>query len=225
MKCIRSMALVGALLTVGLVPPGAAVGQGPQPGGQKKLESTDPALRMKWFDQHTAMKAQTPHKDLKWRFIGPDIIGGRATDIAVPKGDKKTIYIGTATGGLWKTTNTGVTWEPLFDEQATLSIGDIAIPDTQPETIWVGTGEANHFRGSLAGAGVYKSTDGGKTFQHLGLTATQTIGRIRIHPTNPDIVYVAATGHEWTYNPDRGVYKTVDGGKTWQKVFYINEKV
>jgi hypothetical protein len=88
----------------------------------------------------------------------------------------------------------------------TLSMGALAIPDTQPNTIWVGTGEANHFRGSIAGTGIYKSIDGGKTWQHMGLTDTNSIARIRIHPTNPDIVYVAATGHEWTYNAERGVY-------------------
>jgi photosystem II stability/assembly factor-like uncharacterized protein len=215
--CILSIA--GVVLALGA--PQAA-----KPGAvQKKVENTDPAQRLKWFDQHMAMKAQTPFKDLRWRFLGPDMIGGRSTDIAVPKGDKKTIYIGTASGGLWKTTNTGVSWQPIFDEMPTLSIGDIAIPDTEPNTVWVGTGEANILRGSLAGAGVYKSVDGGKTWQNMGLAGTHTIGRIRIHPTNPKIVYVAASGHEWTYNPDRGVYKTSDGGKTWQKVFYINEKV
>jgi len=191
----------------------------------KKVESTDPALRLKWYDQHVAMKAATPYKDLRWRFIGPDIIGGRCTDIAVPKGSKHTIYVGSATGGVWKTENSGITWEPIFDEAPTLSIGDVAIAESNPNIIWVGTGEANIFRASIAGIGVYKSTDAGKTWQNMGLAGTQTIGRIRIHPTNPEIVYVAASGHEWTYNPDRGVFKTIDGGLTWQKVLYINEKV
>ena len=222
---VRACCGVGLFLAFGAGQPLDALPQAGKASVQQVVQSTDPAQRMQWFEQLTAMKAKTPHAYLKWRFIGPDIIGGRVTDVDVPKGSKKVIYVATASGGLWKTTNTGVTWEPLFDEQATLSIGDIAIPETQPETIWVGSGEANHFRGSLAGAGVYKSADGGKTWQHLGLTATQTIGRIRIHPKNPDIVYVAAAGHEWTYNQDRGVYKTTDGGKTWQKVFSINEKV
>jgi photosystem II stability/assembly factor-like uncharacterized protein len=194
---------------------------------QKKVESTDPALRLKWYEQHMAMKASTPYKDLKWRWIGgnTDSIGGRCTDIAVPKGSKQTIYIGSATGGVWKTENSGVTWEPIFDEAPTLSIGDIAVAESDPNIVWVGTGEANIFRASIAGIGVYKSLDAGKTWQHMGLAGTQTIGRIRIHPKNPDIVYVAASGHEWTYNPERGVFKTTDGGKTWQKILYINEKV
>jgi len=212
--------LIGALVVgAPAQPPGAAAAQ-----GQKKIENTDPAQRLKWYEQHQAMKAQSPFKNLTWRNSSPTDLSGRATCIAVPKGDKKTIYIGAATGGLWKTTNTGVTWEPIFDEMPTLSMGALAIPDTQPNTIWAGTGEANHFRGSIAGTGIYKSIDGGKTWQHMGLTDTNSIARIRIHPTNPDIVYVAATGHEWTYNAERGVYRTTNGGKTWQKIYYIDEQ-
>jgi photosystem II stability/assembly factor-like uncharacterized protein len=192
---------------------------------QKKVENTDPAARLKWFDQHMAMKDQTPFKDMKWRFIGPDIIGGRCVDIAVPKGSRNIIYIASAVGGVWKTENTGITWECLTNDLPILSSGDIDISESQPNVIYYGTGEANIFRASMAGTGVYKSADAGKTWTHLGLTGTYTIGRIRIHPTNPDIVYVAASGHEWTYSPDRGVYKTSDGGKTWQKILYINEKI
>ncbi|MGA2532283.1 MAG: hypothetical protein ABSG19_04515 [Candidatus Aminicenantales bacterium] len=191
----------------------------------KKIENTDTAQRLKWFEQHQAMKEKSPFKDLKWRFIGPLDLGGRCTDIAVPKGSRNVIYIASATGGLWKTVNAGITWEPLFEDMPTQSIGDIAVAESDPNIVWVGTGEANIFRASEPGIGVFKSTDGGKTWSHMGLEGTYTIGRIVIHPTNPDIVYVAATGHEWTYNPDRGVFKTSDGGKTWQKVLYINEKV
>ena len=192
--------------------------------GQKKIESTDPVQRLKWYDQHMVMKGQTPFKDLKWRYIPNDNISGRCTAIAVPKGDKKTIYIGSASGGLWKTINTGVTWEPLFDEMPTMSFGALAIPETAPNTIYAGTGEANILRGSMAGSGIYKSVDGGRIWMHMGLTGTQTIARIRVHPTDPNTVYVAASGHEWTFNSDRGVYKTADGGKTWQKVFYLNDQ-
>jgi len=193
--------------------------------GQKKIENTDPAQRLKWFEQHEAMKEASPFKTIKWRFIGPFDVGGRCTDIAVPKGSRNVIYIASATGGLWKTTNTGVTWEPLFDDMPTQSIGDIAVAESDPNIVWVGTGEANIFRASEAGIGVFKSTDAGKTWAHMGLDGTYTIGRIVIHPANPDIVYVAATGHEWTYNPERGVFKTTDGGRTWQKVLYISEQV
>ena len=193
---------------------GVAVGSIAAQVLQTKIENTDPAQRMEWYDQHMAMKAETPFQGLEWRFIGPDIIGGRATDVEVPRGSRLVIYAGSATGGAWKTENAGITWTPILDDQATQSIGDIAISESDPNIVWIGTGEANIFRASTAGSGVYKSTDAGKTFTHMGLTGTQTIGRVIIHPTNPDIVYVAASGHEWTANPDRGVFKTTDGGRT-----------
>jgi photosystem II stability/assembly factor-like uncharacterized protein len=218
---ILSLGVVALL--VGLL---AAAPQGKAPAkGQKKIENTDTAQRLKWFEQHTAMKQQSPTKDVKWRFIGPSDLGGRATDVAVPLGSRTVFYAGTATGGVFKTVNAGTTWEPIFDDMPTLSIGDIAVAESDPNIVWVGTGEANIFRASEAGIGIYKSTDAGKTWKHMGLEGTYTIARVIIHPKNPDIVYVAATGHEWTTNPDRGVYKTTDGGTTWQKVLYVNEKV
>ncbi|HLP62010.1 MAG TPA: hypothetical protein VK186_24415, partial [Candidatus Deferrimicrobium sp.] len=147
-------------------------------------------------------------------------------DVAVltPKGKQYTIYAAGASGGAWKTGNEGTTWEPIFQHAASTSIGDITIAPSNPDIVWVGTGEANIFRSSMAGAGVYKSTDAGKTWQFMGLAGTHTIPRIIIHPENPDIVYVAASGHEWTDNKDRGLYKSSDGGKTWSQVFYIDEK-
>lgn len=204
---------------------GVAVAPNAAQNTQTKVENTDPAQRLEWFEQHMAMKAETPFQSLEWRFIGPDIIGGRATDVEVPKGSRLVIYAGSATGGAWKTENAGITWTPILDDQATQSIGDIAISESDPNVVWIGTGEANIFRASTAGSGVYKSTDAGKTWTHMGLTGTHTIGRVIIHPTNPDIVYVAASGHEWTENPDRGVFKTTNGGRTWEKVLYINERV
>ena len=191
----------------------------------KLVQSTDPALRLQWYDQLMAMKASSPYKSLKWRFIGPDIFSGRATDVAVPKGSRSTWYTGGATGGVFKTENSGVTWTPIGDELPTLSVGDLAVAEANANIVWLGTGEANHFRASTAGIGVYKSMDAGKTWTHMGLADTNSIGRILIHPANPDIVYVAATGHEWTYNAERGVFKTTDGGKTWAKILYLNEKV
>ncbi|MFH0992680.1 MAG: hypothetical protein V1799_22000 [bacterium] len=196
-----------------------------QQKGQKKIELTDNTQRLKWFEEHQAMKSTSPFKDLKWRFIGPDMISGRCTDIAVPKGDKMTIYVGAATGGVWKTTNAGISWEPIFDDAPSISVGDLAVADSDPNIVWVGTGEANIFRASVAGTGIYKSTDAGKTWKHMGLEGSHTIARIVIHPTNPNIIYVAASGNEWTYNPDCGVYKTTDGGNTWTKSLYLNEKI
>jgi photosystem II stability/assembly factor-like uncharacterized protein len=192
----------------------------------ERIHSTDPALRMKWFDQHVEMKEKTSHKDMKWQYIGPQNVSGRCTDIAVvtPKSENFTIYVAAASGGVWKTVNEGTTWEPVFDQAASTSIGDVTIAPSNNDIVWIGTGEANIFRSSMAGCGVYKSTDAGKTWTHMGLTDTNTIPRIIIHPKNPDTVYVAASGHEWTHNAERGVYKTTDGGKTWEKILYINEQ-
>ncbi|TET83331.1 MAG: hypothetical protein E3J46_12465 [Desulfobacteraceae bacterium] len=192
----------------------------------QRIHSTDSALRLKWFDQHVEMKQNSKFKDLKWQHLGPTNVSGRCTDVAVvaPKGKNYTIYVGAASGGVWKTENEGVTWEPVFDEGASTSIGDIAIAPSDQNIIWIGTGEANIFRSSQAGSGIYKSIDAGKTWQHMGLADTLTIARIVIHPESPDIIYVAASGHEWTNNKERGVFKTTDGGKTWDKVLYIDEK-
>jgi photosystem II stability/assembly factor-like uncharacterized protein len=188
--------------------------------------STNPELRLKWYQEHEAMKTHSMFKNLRWQFLGPINVSGRMTDVAVvtPKGKHYTIYAAGASGGVWKTMNEGTTWEPVFQHAASTSIGDVTIAPSNQDIIWVGTGEANIFRSSMAGAGVYKSMDAGKTWQYMGLAGTHTIPRIIIHPGNPDIVYAAASGHEWTDNRERGVYKTTDGGKTWEHVLYIDEK-
>ncbi len=181
--------------------------------------------RLEQFSRIKAMKAESQFKDLNWQFVGPTNISGRCTDAAVvqPKGKNYTIYAGTASGGVWKTENEGITWFPVFEQEVSASIGDIALDPQNPDVLWVGTGEANIFRSSQSGCGLFKTPDGGLTWEHKGLENTFTISRIRIHPKNPDVIYVAASGHEWTPNPDRGVYKTTDGGKSWDKVLYINE--
>jgi photosystem II stability/assembly factor-like uncharacterized protein len=186
---------------------------------------TDPKDRLAWYERHVAMKEDSAFKDLKWQFLGPTNISGRVTDVAVPtpRGKTYTIYLATASGGVWKTDNEGTTWRPIFEHGPSTSIGDVTIAPSDHNTVWIGSGEANIFRSSMAGTGVYKSTDAGETWKHMGLAATHTIARIVIHPTNPDIIYVAASGHEWTYNEERGVYKSTDGGETWEKVLYIDE--
>ncbi|MCK5145620.1 hypothetical protein KAR48_02630 [bacterium] len=187
---------------------------------------TQPADRLVAYKSHLALKQASPFANLDWQFVGPTNISGRVTDVAVvaPKGSNYTIYVATASGGIWKTVNEGTTWESIFDESPTQSIGDIEIDPSDSNVIWAGTGENNIFRSSMAGCGIYRSTDAGKTWQYMGLGATHTISRIIIHPTNSDIIYVAASGHEWTDNPERGIYKTLDGGKTWSKVLYVNER-
>ncbi|MFQ6038858.1 MAG: WD40/YVTN/BNR-like repeat-containing protein, partial [Candidatus Aminicenantales bacterium] len=164
-----------------------------------------------------------------FRSLGPYRAGSWITDIAVPESPQKahltTFYVGTRNGGVWKTTNNGTTFEPIFDDQTRLSIGAVAVAPSNPEIVWVGTGEVANARSSYSGDGVYKSVDAGKTWIHTGLRDSHHIARIVIHPHNPDIVYVAAMGHLYSFNPERGVFKTEDGGRTWRKVLYINEKV
>jgi len=188
-----------------------------------QAQQTDPATRLQWYESHVAMKGQSLFKNLPWQFLGPTNVSGRMTDIAVPRGGSYTIYAAGATGGVWKTVNEGTTWFPVFEQGPSTSIGDVTVDPSNPNTVWVGTGEANIFRSSHAGAGVFKSTDGGETWQNMGLTGTHTIPRIVVDPTNSNVVYVAASGHEWTNNEDRGVYKTTDGGESWEKILYINE--
>lgn len=191
-----------------------------------RIQNTPPEARLKGFEQHLQMRAASSLAGFKWQFLGPTNVSGRCTDVAVvtPRGKNYTIYVGTASGGVWKTENEGTTWEPIFERELSSSIGDIALAPSDDRIIWVGTGEANIFRSSHPGSGLYKSTDGGQTWQHMGLTDTNTISRILIHPKNPDLVYVAASGHEWTFNQERGVYKTTDGGKSWSRVLYINDR-
>lgn len=188
--------------------------------------STDPALRREWFLAHERMREASPHQKLPWHFLGPDNVSGRITDVAVPmpRGSTYTIYAATATGGVWRTVNEGTTWEPIFDQEASTSIGDLALDPSNPEVLWVGTGEANIFRSSTAGCGIFKTADGGETWQHCGLGGTHTIARIVVHPTDSNTVYVAAGGHEWTDNDERGVFKTTDGGKSWQRVLFVDER-
>jgi len=164
-------------------------------------------------------------KNFTFRNIGPTRQGGRIVDFAGHPSRPFTFYVASASGGLWKTTNNGTTFSPIFDDQSVISIGDVALAPSDPEVVWVGTGEANNSRSAYWGDGVYKSTDGGKTWSHMGLKESHHVGRILIHPRNPDIVYVAALGHLYSFNEERGLYKTTDGGKTWDKVLYISERV
>ncbi len=164
---------------------------------------------------------------LQWRSIGPANTGGRIDDFAVARvrGAPDAIYVATASGGLFKSLNNGTSWSPIFDRvDAMMSIGDVAVAPSNPNVVWVGTGEANNRQSSSWGDGLYKSVDGGRTWRFMGLRETRHIGRIIIHPSDPDIVYVAAVGHLWGPNAERGVFKTTDGGETWNKVLYVNEQ-
>ncbi|MCD6515832.1 MAG: hypothetical protein J7L72_00160 [Candidatus Aminicenantes bacterium] len=158
---------------------------------------------------------------VEYREIGPTRQGGRFVDFAWCEKEPNTFYAATATGGLWKTTDNGITFEALFTNENVFSIGDVAVSSSNPEIVWIGTGEANNSRSTYWGDGVYKSTDAGKTWINMGLKESHHIGAIEIHPDDPDIVYVAALGHLYSENPERGLYKTEDGGKTWKKVLDI----
>ena len=199
---------------------------GPVVRAQDASGPTPGETRQAWYARHAAMRESSPFKHLPWQFLGPTNVSGRITDMAVvePRGQSYTVYVAGASGGVWKTVNEGVTWEAVFEHGASTSIGDVTIAPSDPDVVWIGTGEANIFRSSMAGAGVYKSTDAGTTWEHKGLTSTHTIPRIVIHPDDPDTVYVAASGHEWTDNPERGVYKSTDSGDSWERIFYLDER-
>jgi photosystem II stability/assembly factor-like uncharacterized protein len=179
-----------------------------------------------------ATPAPTPDPDkafqaalanLRFREIGPATMGGRVDDIEVSPTDSRLIYVATAAGGILKSTNGGTSWTVIFDKEAVPSVGDIAISPSNPAIIWAGTGEANNRQSSSWGNGVYKSMDAGKTWKHMGLNGTMHIARIVVHPTNPDIVWVAAAGNLWAPSAERGVYRTLDGGKSWQQVLKVND--
>ncbi len=161
--------------------------------------------------------------DLRYRNIGPAITGGRIVEFAVVEREPAIIYAATASGGAWKTINGGTTWEPVFDNERTISIGAIALSQTNPSVVWIGTGEANSVRSSSWGNGVYRSLDAGRTWTHMGLEKSQHVGRILIDPADVNTVYVAALGALWTSNDERGLYKTTDGGTTWSQVLRVSE--
>src|SRR5215510_11583766 len=165
---------------------------------------------------------------LVYRNLGPFRAGGWVSDIAVPETPARahlyTFYVAARHGGVWKTVNNGTTFDPVFDSQDTSAIGALAVAPSNADIVWVGTGEASNARSAYSGNGLYRSIDGAKTWQFMGLKDSQHIARIVIHPTNPDIVYVAAMGHLFSTNEERGVFKTIDGGKTWNKILYIDNK-
>ncbi|MBK5257186.1 MAG: glycosyl hydrolase [Vicinamibacteria bacterium] len=157
------------------------------------------------------------------RLIGPAVTSGRVMTLAVHPDNPGIIYVGTASGGVWKTTNGGASWQPIFDKEGSFSIGWITLDPKNPNVVWVGTGERNSQRSVAYGDGIYKSEDGGKSWKNLGLKNSEHIGRVVVNPENTDIVYVAAQGPLWTPGGDRGLYKTTDGGKTWEQVLKISE--
>ena len=160
---------------------------------------------------------------LKWRSIGPALTSGRISDLAVNPNNPFEYYVAVASGGVWKTSNWGVDYTPIFDNESSYSIGCITIDPNNPNTVWVGTGENNNQRSVAYGDGIYKSLDGGKSWKNMGLKNSEHIGNIIVHPENSDVVYVSVYGPLWNKGGDRGIYKTVNGGKTWDKILYVDE--
>src|SRR5271157_516420 len=173
-------------------------------------------------DSESAKPEEKPFKGMQYRLIGP-FRGGRSLTAAGIPGDPTTYYFGSTGGGVWKSTDGAMTWSPVFDKEGTGSIGSLAVANSDHNTIYVGTGEAC-IRGNISqGDGVYKSVDGGKTWKNVGLHDSRAIGKVIVDPKNADIAFVAALGHPFGPNAERGIFRTVDGGKNWEKVLYKNE--
>src|SRR5215467_14942327 len=165
---------------------------------------------------------RSPFDELHFRGIGPAASGGRIHDIEIDPKNPAVLYVGAATGGIWKSTNNGVTWKDVFSKQPDNTFGALAIFEGNTNIIWAGTGEQNNRQSSSWGGGVYRTTDAGGTWSYLGLHNTRSIGRVVLHPSNPDIAYIAAVGNLWAANEERGVFKTTDAGRTWSKVLYVD---
>ncbi|MFZ4475918.1 MAG: WD40/YVTN/BNR-like repeat-containing protein, partial [Saprospiraceae bacterium] len=180
-------------------------------------------MRMTGYEKRKMMAEQTLFPDLEPKSIGPTVFSCRITDVDVNPNDPTHFYAAYASGGLWFTESNGTHFTPVFENQASMTIGDIAV-DWKNNILWVGTGEANSSRSSYAGTGIYRSSDGGKTWEHRGLSESHHIGRIILHPTNPNIVWVAVLGHLYSPNPDRGVYKTTDGGLNWERTLFVDQQ-
>ncbi len=187
-----------------------------------QVNPTPAGERMQGLDQRRQLESRSLLKDVSFRNIGPSIMSGRVVDVEANPEDPTEFYVAYATGGLWHTTNNGQSFTPIMDSLDMLFIGDIAI-NWPGKIIWVGTGEVNSSRSSYAGVGVYKSSNNGKTWEYLGLPESHHIGKIQLHPTDPDIAWVAVLGHLYSANKDRGVYKTTDGGKTWKQTLFVDD--
>ncbi|HYN08685.1 MAG TPA: hypothetical protein VES67_14985 [Vicinamibacterales bacterium] len=212
-----------AALAIGVAAGAAPALQTPSP--REAASAGDPTAHLKAWDTHKAMTQSSPYRTMNWSYLGPTNISGRMTDVAVAdRGASRRLYAGSCCGGVWASDDLGQTWQPVFDEEASTSVGALAVAPSNPDIVWVGTGESNIFRSSYTGVGVYRSTDNAKTFQHMGLTDSGTIGRVVIHPTDPNTVYVASAGQEWLENEMRGVFKTTDGGRTWTQSLKISPK-
>ncbi len=189
-----------------------------------KVLGMDSKTRLQGFERRLAMERESPFSALRFRNVGPEIQGGRVVDLEVPLDRPDTLLVAFASGGLWKTTNQGGSWEPLFEREAAMTLGAIAVGDREGKVLWAGTGESNSSRSSYAGTGVYKSTDSGATWTNTGLRDSHHIGRIVVDAKRPNTVYVASIGPLYSAGGERGVYKTTDGGQTWARSLFVDDK-
>ncbi len=225
---LRFAALTIAFGSIASIGVGSTASAQKAKGAPKTSAKTEPSKQAPKVAFNAAAYDSSMLQEFAWRPIGPAVTSGRVVDLAVADGPNEKgqmgtlLYAAAASGGVWKSVNAGTTWEPVFDKQTTASIGDIALAPSNSEIVWVGTGESNNQRSSSWGDGVYKSENGGRTWANMGLRTSQHIGRIVINPSNPNIVYVAAVGPLWTDGGERGLYKTVDGGRSWKAVLTIS---
>ncbi len=212
-----------AVLSLGVVT-GAVQERGEGPVTPPIVRPTSADARLRAFAQHEEMERTSSVKDVKWRAVGPRMQGGRIEAIAVAQGRTSTIYAGAGAGNVWKSVNNGTTWTPVFEKESSFTIGDIVVAPSDPNIVWVGTGEVLMARSSYAGTGVFKSTNAGATWTNMGLTDSYHVAQIVIHPTNPDRVWVAAVGHLYSENEERGVFSTTNGGRTWQRTLFVDAR-
>ena len=186
-------------------------------------KSTLSSERLEGYLKRISLEENSIVKNIQFRNIGPTVMSGRVVDFAVNPDDPSHFYVAYASGGLWETKNNGNSFNPIFDNQMVMTIGDIEV-DWKKDIIYVGTGEKNSSRSSYSGNGIYKSSNGGKNWEYLGLDDSHHIGRIVLHPDNSDIIWVASLGHLYSENSDRGIYKSIDAGKTWNKTLFVNNR-
>ncbi len=190
-------------------------------GGLFAQKPTPAATRLQGFEQRQTLKKNSQTQALKAENIGPSVFSGRVVDVEADPLDPTKMYVAYASGGLWYSANNGTTFDPLFDHEASMTIGDIAV-DWRRNVVWVGTGENNSSRSSYAGTGIYRSADGGKTWEHRGLPESHHISRVVLHPTDPQVLWVAVLGHLYTPNAERGVYRSTDGGRSWSRTLFVD---
>ena len=189
---------------------------------EAQVKPTPAADRLKNIELRKKLNLESVANKTSFRNIGPSVQSGRVVDIDVNPSDPTEFYVAYATGGLWHTVNNGISFNPIFDSEDIIGIGDIAV-NWKTREIWVGTGEVNSSRSTYAGLGVYKSSDNGKTWTWVGLADSHHIGEIKLHSTDPNTAWVAVLGHLYSPNKERGIYKTTDGGKTWKQTLFVDE--